>query len=201
MNVEFHFDFGSPNTFFCHRVIPAIAARTGATFEYVPILLGGVFKATGNQAPMMTYKDVKGKLAHQRQEIIRFCKRHNITDFAMNPNFPVNTITLMRGAVFAKSKPYFADYVEAGYKAMWSDGAKMDDPEVFAKAMSAAGLPGEEILAATQDPKIKAELVANTEATVARGTYGSPTFFLGDEMFFGKDKLDELEYWIGQGAG
>ena len=191
--VEFHFDFGSPNAYFSHKLIPGIEQRTGAKFVYVPILLGGVFKATGNVAPMVAFKDVKGKLAYQRLETLRFIKKHGLTRFKMNPHFPVNTVQVMRGAVAAEADGQLEKYVDAVFRLMWEDEKKMDDPEVIRTSLDGAGLDGARTLARIQEQEVKDRLLKNTEASVARGTFGAPTFFVGDEMFFGKDKLRDVE--------
>ncbi|MCA8926519.1 MAG: 2-hydroxychromene-2-carboxylate isomerase [Alphaproteobacteria bacterium] len=193
VSVEFHFDFGSPNAYLSHRVIPAIEARTGTPFRYVPVLLGGVFKATGNKSPMEMYGGIKNKPEFLRRETERFLKRHKITNYVRNPHFPVNTLLIMRGAVVAEAEARLADYVDAVFRCMWEQGLKMDDPAVAADALTAAGFDGPALLARTQEPEMKARLVANTEASVARGTFGSPTFFVGEEMFFGKDQLRDVE--------
>jgi 2-hydroxychromene-2-carboxylate isomerase len=194
--VEFHFDFGSPNAYFSHKLIPGIEQRTGAKFVYVPILLGGVFKATGNVAPMVAFKDVKGKLAYQRLETLRFIKKHGLTRFKMNPHFPVNTVQVMRGAVAAEADGQLEKYVDAVFRLMWEDEKKMDDPEVIRASLDAAGLDGARTLARIQEQEVKDRLLKNTEASVARGTFGAPTFFVGDEIFFGKDRLREVEEMI-----
>ena len=191
--VEFHFDFGSPNAYFSHKVIPDIEQRTGGRFTYVPILLGGVFKLTNNQPPMAAFKGVKGKQEYQRLEIMRFIKKHGLTAFKMNPNFPVNTVQIMRGAVAAEMDGQLARYVDAVFRHMWEEGRKMDDPEVIRTALDASGLDGERTLARIQDQEVKDKLLKNTEATVARGTFGAPTFFVGEEIFFGKDRLRDVE--------
>lgn len=193
VKVEFHFDFGSPNSYFSHRVIPAIEARTGLQFDYVPILLGGVFKATNNKSPMEQFAGVKNKNEYQALETQRFIARHGISKYERNPHFPVNTLHLMRAAVFARDKAYYQDYIEAMYQCMWERGLSMGDPEVIANALIDAGLPAEEIIAGTQDPQVKQALIDSTSASVDRGTFGSPTFYVGDEIFFGKDKLREVE--------
>ncbi|KCZ58884.1 2-hydroxychromene-2-carboxylate isomerase [Hyphomonas chukchiensis] len=192
-SIDFIFDFGSPNAYLAHMALPGLVARTGASVNYIPCLLGGIFKATGNQSPVMAFGNVKGKLAYDNLEMMRFVKKHGLSKFRMNPHFPVNTLVLMRGAVAAEMRGELAAYIEAGLKAMWEDGLKMDDPAVYVEAMNAAGLDGAALLEATQDPDVKAKLVANTEAAVARGTFGIPTFFVGDEMFFGKDRLGQVE--------
>jgi 2-hydroxychromene-2-carboxylate isomerase len=191
--IEFHFDFGSPNAYFAHKVIPAIEQRTGAKFSYVPILLGGVFKLTNNQPPMVQLKDVKGKWAYQRLEIERFIRKHRLTAFKMNPHFPVNTVQIMRGALVAERDGRLMPYVEAVFRHMWEEGRKMDDPEVIRAALDESGFDGAAILAGTQEQAIKDQLIKNTEGSVARGAFGAPTFFVGEEMFFGKDKLADVE--------
>ena len=194
--VEFHFDFGSPNAYFAHAIIPAIETRTGATFNYVPVLLGGVFKLTNNQAPMVQFKDIKNKLEYQRLETQRFIKKHGLNRFRMNPHFPVNTVQIMRGAVAAEMDGRLAAYVDAVFRHMWEEGKKMDDPEIIRAALDASGLDGTRTLQRIQEPAVKDRLLKNTEGSVARGTFGSPTFFVGEEMFFGKDRLGDVEQEI-----
>jgi 2-hydroxychromene-2-carboxylate isomerase len=191
--VEFHFDFGSPNAYFAHKVIPEIEQRTGARFSYVPILLGGVFKLTNNQPPMVQFKDVKAKSNYMKIEVVRFIKKHRLTKFRMNPHFPVNTVQIMRGAVAADMDGQLARYADAVFQHMWEDELKMDDPEVIRSALDAAGLDGARTLARIQEQGVKDRLLENTQATVARGTFGAPTFFVGKEIFFGKDKLRDVE--------
>ena len=191
--VEFHFDFGSPNAYFSHKVIPAIEQRTGVKFTYVPILLGGVFKLSNNQSPIVQFKDTKSKMDYMKIETVRFIKKHGLGKFKMNPNFPVNTVQIMRGAVAAEMDGQLAKYTDAVFRHMWEDGLKMDDPEVIRAAFDAAGLDGARTLARIQQPDVKDKLLKNTEATVARGTFGTPTFFVGSEIFFGKDKLRDAE--------
>ena len=198
MSVEFHFDFGSPNAYLSHVVIPAIEQRTGVRFTYVPVLLGGVFKLTNNQSPMVSLQGIRNKPEYQRLETERFVARHGITRFRFNPHFPVNTLLIMRGAVAAELDGLLKPYVDAVFRAMWEDGLKMDDPDVAGAALDAAGLPGARLLARAGDREVKDRLVANTEASVARGTFGSPTFFVGQEMFFGKDRLRDVEEEIGR---
>ena len=191
--VEFHFDFGSPNAYFVHKLIPQVEQRTGAKVAYVPILLGGVFKLTNNQPPMVQFKGVKNKQEYQRLEIVRFIRKHGLTQFKMNPHFPVNTVQIMRGAVAAEMDGQLASYVDAVFRHMWEEGKKMDDPEVIRAALDASGIDGARVLARIQDQDVKDKLLQNTEASVARGTFGAPTFFVGDEIFFGKDRLRDVE--------
>jgi 2-hydroxychromene-2-carboxylate isomerase len=192
-SAEFLFDFGSPNAYLAHRVIPEIEARTGAVFDYIPVLLGGVFKATGNRSPAEAYAEVPAKLAYENLEMRRFIARHGLTRFSMNPNFPVNTLGIMRGAVAARVLDVFASYVEAVFVAMWEDGRKMDDPGVIAEVLGAAGLPADRLMALTRDQSVKNQLMGNTQAAVTRGVFGSPSFFVGDDLYFGKDRLSEVE--------
>ncbi|ANK80911.1 MAG: disulfide bond formation protein DsbA [Rhizobiales bacterium NRL2] len=191
--VEFHFDFGSPNAYLAHRVIPAVEQRSGAKFDYVPVLLGGVFKLTGNVSPMESLKGIRNKAEYGQLEMKRFVENHRISGFRWNEHFPVNTVLIMRGALAAERDGRLSDYVEAVFRAMWEDNRKMDDPETVAAVLDAAGLDGRALVEATQDPAIKQKLIGNTEASVERGNFGSPTFFVGDEMFFGKDKLRDVE--------
>ena len=194
--LEFLFDFGSPNAYLAHQVLPGLAERTGAKIVYVPVLLGGLFKSTGNQAPMVAFANVPKKLAYEGLETRRFIARHGLAPYKMNPHFPVNTLMLMRGATAAEAAGILPAYVEAGFAAMWKKGAKMDDPEVFRAEMAAAGLPIDELIAASQTPEIKQRLLERTEAAASRGAFGSPTFFVGDEMWFGKERLREIEDYL-----
>lgn len=191
--VEFHFDFGSPNAYLSHLLIPEIERRTGAHFVYVPVLLGGVFKATGNRSPMEQFAGIKNKPAYQLVETQRFLKKHGITKYVRNPYFPVNTLTAMRGAIAAKRLDCFERYVDEIYRHMWAEPKKLDDPAVYQAALRESGLDADAILAAIQRPDVKQELIDNTEASVARGNFGSPSFFIGDEMWFGKDRLRDVE--------
>jgi 2-hydroxychromene-2-carboxylate isomerase len=190
------FDFGSPNAFLSHEAIPAIEKRTGAKFEYVPILLGGIFKATNNKSPAETLAGVKNKREFHALETERFVKRFHVKPYVWNPFFPVNTLNLMRAAVAAQLEGVFEKYVEATFHHMWVEPKKMDDPDVAAKALTASGLDGAKLFARAQEPEVKAKLIENTQQAVERGAFGSPTFFVGKEMFFGKEQLREVEEMI-----
>jgi 2-hydroxychromene-2-carboxylate isomerase len=190
---QFLFDFGSPNAFLSHEAIPAIEKRSGIKFEYVPILLGGVFKATNNKSPVETLAGVKNKREFHALETERFVKRFGVKPYVSNPFFPVNTLNLMRAAIAAQLEGVFEPYVEAAFHYMWAEPKKMDDPEVAAKALTASGLDGAKLLARAQEAEVKAKLIANTQEAVERGAFGSPTFFVGKEMFFGKEQLREVE--------
>ena len=192
-NPQFLFDFGSPNAFLSHEAIPAIEQRTGVKFEYVPILLGGIFKATNNKSPAETLAGVKNKPEFMKIETERFLKRFNVKPYVWNPFFPVNTLNLMRAAVAAQLEGVFEKYIEAAFHHMWVEPKKMDDPEVAGKAIAASGLDAAKLFARAQDADVKAKLIANTQAAVERGAFGSPTFFVGNEIFFGKEQLREVE--------
>ncbi|MCC6719203.1 MAG: 2-hydroxychromene-2-carboxylate isomerase [Acetobacteraceae bacterium] len=195
--VEFHFDFGSPNAYLAHRVIPAIEARTGVRFSYVPVLLGGVFKATGNRSPGEAFAGIRNKPEYERLEMRRFIARHGLHAFRRNPYFPVNTLQIMRGAVAAGQDGNLAAYAEAMFRGMWEAEKKLDEAEVIRAWLDEAGLDGAHTLARIQDGAVKAALIGNTEASVARGCFGAPTFFVGEEMWFGKDRLRDVEEAIG----
>jgi len=191
--VDFIFDFGSPNAYLSWKVLPDIAARTGAKVNLIPCLLGGIFKATGNQSPAQAFGHIKGKLAYETLETQRFVTRHGLSAYRLNPHFPVNTLLIMRGLVAAQAAGVGPAYQAAVLSAMWEKGLKMDDPAVVAPVLAEAGLDAKALLEATQDPEVKARLLAETEAAAARGAFGIPTFFVGDEMFFGKDRLGQVE--------
>ena len=196
--IEFIFDFGSPNAYLSRKVLPEIAARTGAEVKLIPCLLGGIFKLTGNQAPFTAFGNIKGKLDYEQLELRRFVAKHSLSRFAPNPYFPMNTLLMMRGMIAAQRAGVADAYLDAVLAGMWEDGRKMDDPEVVQAVLDAAGLDGRALLEATQDPEVKAELVANTEAAVTRGVFGIPTYFVGDEMFFGKERLGQVEECLTQ---
>lgn len=201
LKVEFLFDFGSPNAYLAELVIPAIERRTGVKFDYVPVLLGGIFKATGNMSPAESLRGIKNKPQFMAIETQRFIRRHNITTFRQNPFFPVNTLMLMRGAVAARFEGVFEPYFRAAYHHMWEEPKKMDDVEVFRAAFRASGLDTDRLMARAQQDDVKQRLIDLTNDAVKRGTFGSPTFFVGDEMFFGKDQLRDVEESIMEQTG
>ena len=190
---QFMFDFGSPNAFLSHEAIPAIERRTGARFEYVPILLGGIFKATNNKSPAETLAGVKNKREFHALETERFVRRFQVKPYNWNPFFPVNTLNLMRAAVAAQAEGVFEKYVDAAFHHMWVEPKKMDDPGVAMQALTESGLDAAKLFARAQEPEIKAKLIENTQSAVERGAFGSPTFLVGNEMFFGKEQLREVE--------
>lgn len=191
--VDFIFDFASPNAYLVHKIVPEIEARTGARFNYIPCLLGGIFKATGNQAPMIAFGGIKNKPEYDALEMQRFITRHELTGFKMNPHFPVISLMLVRGALVAERDGYLMKYTDAMVDAMWEQGLKLDDAEVLHKALADAGFDADKIMTDMGDEAIKAKLLENTNAAVERGAFGIPTFFVGEEMFFGKERLGQVE--------
>jgi 2-hydroxychromene-2-carboxylate isomerase len=186
--LEFLFDFGSPTTYLAHKQIPGLIERTGVKVDYVPVLLGAIFKATGNASPVA----VPAKGRYMNQDMGRFAKRHGVT-LNMNPYFPINTTQIMRGATALKGGPNFMAYVDLVFDAMWSRRKNMGDPAVLAEVLSAGAFDPAVLVAAAEDQAVKDALRANTEAAVARGVFGAPTFFLGEAMYFGQDRLDWIE--------
>jgi 2-hydroxychromene-2-carboxylate isomerase len=198
VKAEFQFDFGSPNAYLAELVLPEIEARTGVKFEYVPVLLGGIYKATNNMSPADSLRGIKNKPEYQKLETERFMRRHGITKYTLNPFFPVNTLMLMRGAVAASFEGVFEPYFRAAYHHMWVEPKKMDDLEVFRAAFKSSGIDIDRLIARAQEDDVKQKLIKNTNDAVARGAFGSPTFFVGSEMFFGKDQLRDVEESIVQ---
>jgi 2-hydroxychromene-2-carboxylate isomerase len=193
LKVEFHFDFGSPNAYLAELVLPEIEQRSGVKFDYVPVLLGGLYKATGNMSPFDSLRGIKNKPEYNALETQRFLRRHNITKFKLNPFFPVNTLTLMRSAIAAQFEGMFENYFRAAYHHMWIEPKKMDDPQIFREAFISSGVEIDRLIARAQQDDVKKKLIENTSDAVARGSFGSPTFFVGKEIFFGKDSLRDVE--------
>lgn len=191
-SVEFLFDFGSPNAYLAYTQLPDIAARTGAELTWTPILLGGVFKATGNRSPA----EVPAKSAYMRVDGARFVKRYGVP-FARNPHFPVNTLAMMRGAVSYQMDGDFDGYVKAMFTAMWVEPQNLNEPAVLGAALQAAGFAPEDFMDRIGRQAVKDKLMANTQGAVERGVFGAPTMFVGDEMFFGQDRLDFVEAALG----
>ena len=192
-SVDFYFDFASPNAYLSHQVVPGIEERTGTKFNYIPVLLGGIFKATNNKPPMEAFFGILNKNEYQSVEMKRFQERHGIDKFKMNPHFPVMSLQIIRGAVGAKQDGYLDKYIDEVLKHMWEEPKKMDDPEVIKEAFTESGFDADRLMNQMQDPDIKAQLIENTENAVKRGTFGIPTFFVGDDIYFGKDTLWQVE--------
>jgi 2-hydroxychromene-2-carboxylate isomerase len=193
LQVQFLFDFGSPNAYLCHKVLADIEARTGVRFEYLPILLGGLFKLSNNRSPAEAFAEIPNKRAYDKLEVQRFIARHRLTRFKFNPHFPVNTLKIMRLAVAAQALGCGTKTIDVMYSAMWEQARNMDDPDEIAAVLGEASLDGPALLARAQDPEVKARLAANTQSAFERGAFGSPSFFVGDQLFFGKDRLREVE--------
>lgn len=191
--IEFYFDFGSPNAYLSYKCVPALEQRLGTKVEMKPALLGGIFKATNNQSPFTAYADIPAKMAYERLEMTRFVKRHGLNQFRLNPFFPINTLQLMRGAILAMQTGVFEPYIEMVFSAMWEKGLNMGDEAIFAEQLQSIGIDSAEFIAKLADSNVKQPLVEATEAAVRRGVFGSPSFFVGDELFFGKDRLDDVE--------
>ena len=200
---EFIYDFGSPNAYLVHKVVPGVEERLKTKVVYSPILLGGVFKATGNASPAVTLAGIKNKGEYQSIETQRFVKKYGLAgSYAPNPHFPVNTLTMMRIAVSVRDQDVYAPLIECFFKAMWEDAKKMDEPEIINDALTAAGLPATELMDLATVPENKQALIEATETAVNRGVFGAPSILVGDELFFGKDKLrDAEEEYLEQNGG
>lgn len=191
--IDFIFDFASPNGYLAYHALKDVSARTGADVNYIPCLLGGIFKLTGNQAPFVAFAEIKGKNEYGMLEIQRYIKKYGLTKFKMNEHFPLNTVMLQRGALVAEQDGKLTEYIDACLASVWEENKKMDDKDVFAAELTAKGFDGTNILERTQDPEIKQKLIDNTAAAVERGTFGIPTFYVGDEIFFGKERVGQVE--------
>ncbi len=191
--LEFLFDFGSPNAYFAWKVMPEIERRTGVQAEYTPVLLGGIFKLTGNQAPAIAFGNIKNKLPYDMLETRRFIAKHHLTEFNFNPHFPVNTLQIMRLAVAAQKAGYLPRYIAAVCHHMWEAPKKMDDPATIRAALLESGLDADALIAAAQTPEVKQALMDNTERAVERGAFGIPTFFVDGDIYFGKNTLRDVE--------
>ena len=200
VSVKFLFDFGSPNAYMSHKVIPAIEARTGVSFEYIPTLLGGLFKLSGNRSPAEAFAGIPKKRAYDELEMRRFIAKHGLTRFQPNPHFPVNTLKIMRGAVASIELGCSKAYVDAVFSAMWEQGLNMDDADQIQAVLEAADLDAAALLEKSQEPAVKARLLANTQEAFESGAFGSPMFLVGDEIYFGKDRLLEVEEQIVRAA-
>ena len=195
IDFKFIFDFGSPKTYLVYKLLPGIEKRTNTKAEYVPVLLGGIFKSTNNVSPIESFKTVPAKGKYDDLDTARFVKKHNIA-FNFNSNFPINTLNLMRGAIYAQENEIFDKYVEVVFKSMWVDNKKMDDLEVIQSVFLENGLPVKEIFEGTQDQKIKDKLIKNTSEAVEKGIFGAPSMLVEDELFFGKESLQDVEELI-----
>ena len=196
MKVDFIFDFASPNAYFCHKLIPIIENRTDVSFNYIPCLLGGIFKLSGNQPPFMAFADIPNKNAYQMIEIERFVKQHELTKYQFNSNFPINTVQIQRGSIAAQELNVFDQYLDVVITAMWEDNKNLNDLDILKATLNENNMDVETIFNIVNSQECKDKLIANTSAAVERGAFGVPTFFLDDQIFFGKDHLYQLEEYI-----
>ena len=191
--IDFYFDFASPNAYFGFNVLKKFPEKYDCEINYIPVLLGGIFKATNNKPPMEQFFGVLNKNEYQSLEIERFVNRHGLTKFKMNPHFPVISLQIVRGAIAAEMDGYLEDYIEKVLVHMWEEPKKMDDPEVIKAAFDESGFDSEKLMNQMQDPEVKAKLISNTEQAVERGVFGIPTFFIDDQIYFGKDTIWMIE--------
>jgi len=191
--VEFLFDFGSPNAYFSHKVLPDISARTGVAFEYVPILLGGLFRLTNNRSPAEAFADILNKREYGALEKRRFIERHGLAAYRDNPYWPINTLQIMRGAIAARQLGVFQTYVDTVFAAVWERQLDMGNPDIIRQTLDEAGLDSKAIQSGAQEAEVKQLLIDNTQQACDRGAFGSPTFFVDGDIYFGKDRLREVE--------
>ena len=196
MKVDYIFDFASPNAYLAHKIIPILEESTGSSFEYVPCLLGGIFKLTNNRPPMIAFAEVKNKNEYMFIEMQRFMKKYSLNNFKMNSNFPLNTLNLMRGAIAAKLNDSQREYIDLIFKGVWEKDLKLDEPEVFANYLKENGLDPEFYIENIQKQEVKDILMENTSEAVEHGTFGIPTFKVDDQIFYGKDHMNFLEEYL-----
>ena len=191
--LDFYYDFGSPNAYFAWKALQGVSERTGLEVVMHPVLIGGIFKSTGNQPPWQAFGNVPNKMKYMQLEIQRFIKDHNLTAFKFNSAFPVNTLLAMRGAIAAQKAGLHDAYYPAVFKAIWEEDKNISQPDILADVLTQAGLDGTALIEATESPEVKQGLMDATQACVDRGAFGLPTFFLGDDIYFGKDRVGHIE--------
>ena len=196
MIVDFIYDVATPNGYLTHKVVPEFEKRTGTNFNYVPCLAGGIFKLTNNIPPLIATADIKNKADYFFIEISRFVKKHNLTKFKNNSFFPQNSLNIQRGAIAAKELGVLKEYVECTMAAMWEKDLNIQDLEVLEKVLDEEGIDHKTILEMIQTKECKDKLIANTSWAVEKGAFGIPTFLIDDQIFFGKDHMDQLEDYI-----
>ena len=196
MKVDFIFDVASPNMYFCHKLIPDFKERTGVGFEYIPCLLGGIMKLSGNQPPFVAFAEIPNKNKYQLIEIERFIKQHQLKEFKFNSNFPMNTVQIQRGALAAIELGIFDEYLEIILEAMWEKNLNLADIDIFQSTLSENNIDAGSIMEIITSQDCKDKLIANTTDAVNRGAFGVPTFFFENQIFFGKDHLHQLEEYI-----
>ena len=193
MKVDFIFDVASPNAYFVHKIIPEFESRTGAVFNYIPCLLGGIMHLTNNKPPFIAFSDVESKMKYQMIEMDRFIKKHKLEDFKFNSNFPMKTVAIQRGAIAAKELDVFDDYLESIFSAIWEKNIDMANEDTFFETLKTDGLDDLKIKEIISSQACKDKLIKNTQNAVDNGVFGIPTFIYANEIFFGKDHLDQLE--------
>ncbi|MEX2475831.1 2-hydroxychromene-2-carboxylate isomerase [Marinobacter sp.] len=186
--IDVYFDLGSPASYLAWTQLPGLADRNNATINWKPMLLGGVFKATGNQSPIT----IPAKGRYTAVDFNRFANAYGV-QFELNPHFPINTLQLMRGATGYLHSPRFQDYLSTLFKALWVNKRNLNNPEVVSEVLTDAAFDPSEVLALCNSPEVKENLKQTTEEAVSRGVFGAPTCFVGREMFFGQDRLDWVE--------
>ena len=196
--LDFYYDFGSPNAYFAWKALQGVSERTGLNVIMHPVLIGGIFKSTGNQPPWQAFGNVPNKMKYMQLEIQRFIKGHNLTDFKFNSAFPVNTLLAMRSAIAAQKAGVHDSYYPAVFKAIWEDDKNISQPDILTGVLTAAGMDGAALVEATQTSEVKQGLMEATQACVDRGAFGLPTFFLGDDIYFGKDRVWQIEQAVSQ---
>ena len=196
MIVDFIYDVATPNGYLTHKVVPEFEERTGTNFNYVPCLAGGIFKLTNNIPPLIATADIKNKADYFFIEISRFVKKHNLSKFKNNSFFPQNSLNIQRGAIAAKELGVLKEYVECTMAAMWEKDLNIQDLEVLEKVLDEEGIDHKTILEMIQTKECKDKLIANTSWAVEKGAFGIPTFLIDDQIFFGKDHMDQLEDYI-----
>ena len=190
--IDFYFDFASPNGYLSLKALKKYQGEIGFDINYIPVLLGGIFKLTNNPPPMIAFGEVKGKLEYENLEMKRFIEFHSLNNFKMNPHFPVITLKLMRGALAAEQEGFLEEYITKMSVEMWENEKKMDDLEVIQTAFNDAGFDSDKLLNLMQNQEIKDKLIANSSAAAERGVFGIPTFFVEDEMYFGKNTIEQF---------
>lgn len=193
--VEFYFDLGSPATYLAYTQLPRICAETHSELIYIPMLLGGVFKATGNASPAM----IPAKGRYMFQDLDRYARRYGVT-LKFNPHFPINTLMLMRAVtgVQLRQPERLQAFIDCLFTALWVEGRNLDDPAIVAAALGERGFNPDDVLALSNDETVKAALKETTETAIKRGVFGAPTMFIGNQMFFGQDRLDFVEETLRQ---
>ena len=191
--LDFYYDFGSPNAYFAWKALQGVSARTGLEVKMHPVLIGGIFKLTNNQPPWQAFGNVPNKMKYMQLEIQRFVKDHKLAEFKFNSAFPVNTLLPMRAAIAAQQADVHESYYPAVFKAIWEDDKNISQPDVLEAVLSGAELDGAALVAAAQTAEVKKGLMDATQTCVDRGAFGLPTFFLGDDIYFGKDRVWQIE--------